>query len=499
MVGFQAEVNKWRQLQASKLDLISESVPNINAATGESTIDKSKLTHWATAGFFGRLNYDYKERYLLEVNLRYDGTSRFAKDKRWNLFPSFSAGWNVAREAFMESTGNIINTLKIRGSWGELGNQNTENLYPYIQLMKFVAQDPNSHWLISNSRPNTANAPDLISALLGWETMRSWNIGFDLGMLNNRLTVSFDWFNRKTINMVGPAPELPVTLGANVPKMNNADMQSTGFELDLGWRDRIKDFDYGVHLLLSDDRQKILKYPNTTGKIATWYVSKYNGDIWGFETIGITKSQEEMDAHLASLPKGGQDALGTNWGAGDIMYRDLNGDGKISDGATLNDPGDKKVIGNTSPRFRFGLDLNASWKGFDVRLFFQGVAKRDAWLNDNMFWHTYSERSKIPDSLNSSRDHTFSSLLCTFYRDRQNTDVRIQLFLPFLKLRHMIYRYTINKSSCQLFFYIKSGNHIHSVLRQTRILKQCSTQTADSENDSLMNICESEKIFQHRN
>ena len=112
MVGFQAEVNKWRQLQASKLDLISESVPNINAATGESTIDKSKLTHWATAGFFGRLNYDYKERYLLEVNLRYDGTSRFAKDKRWNLFPSFSAGWNVAREAFMESTGNIINTLK---------------------------------------------------------------------------------------------------------------------------------------------------------------------------------------------------------------------------------------------------------------------------------------------------------------------------------------------------------------------------------------------------
>ena len=199
MVGFQAEVNKWRQLQASKLDLISESVPSINAATGESTIDKSKLTHWATAGFFGRLNYDYKERYLLEVNLRYDGTSRFAKDKRWNLFPSFSAGWNVAREAFMEPTSHIINTLKIRGSWGELGNQNTENLYPYIQLMKFVAQDPDSHWLINNSRPNTANAPDLISALLGWETMRSWNIGFDLGMLNNRLTVSFDWFNRKTI------------------------------------------------------------------------------------------------------------------------------------------------------------------------------------------------------------------------------------------------------------------------------------------------------------
>lgn len=126
-----------------KLDLISESVPSINAATGESTIDKSKLTHWATAGFFGRLNYDYKERYLLEVNLGMT-VLHVCKDKRWNLFPSFSAGWNVAREAFMEPTSHIINTLKIRGSWGELGNQNTENLYPYIQLMKFVAQDPDS-------------------------------------------------------------------------------------------------------------------------------------------------------------------------------------------------------------------------------------------------------------------------------------------------------------------------------------------------------------------
>lgn len=457
MVGFQAEVNKWRQLQASKLDLISESVPSINAATGESTIDKSKLTHWATAGFFGRLNYDYKERYLLEVNLRYDGTSRFAKDKRWNLFPSFSAGWNVAREAFMEPTSHIINTLKIRGSWGELGNQNTENLYPYIQLMKFVAQDPDSHWLINNSRPNTANAPDLISALLGWETMRSWNIGFDLGMLNNRLTVSFDWFNRKTINMVGPAPELPVTLGANVPKMNNADMQSTGFELDLGWRDRIKDFDYGVHLLLSDDRQKILKYPNTTGKINTWYVGKYNGDIWGFGTIGIAKSQEEMDAHLASLPNGGQDALGVKWGAGDIMYRDLNGDGKISDGATLNDPGDKKVIGNTSPRFRFGLDLNASWKGIDVRLFFQGVAKRDAWLNDNMFWgatggiwqsacftsHLDFFREEGDDFWSANKDAYFPRILVDNFAKNQKTQTRYLQNAAYVRLKNLQIGYTI--------------------------------------------------------
>ncbi len=234
MAGFQSELNKWRKISASAMDLISEDIPNINAATGTQKIESAGANHWATAGFFGRINYDYKERYLFEVNLRYDGTSRFARNKRWNLFPSFSAGWNVARESFMEDISNVINTLKLRGSWGELGNQNTDNLYPYIQLMKFAAQDKESHWLINNARPNTANAPDLISALLGWERMRSWNIGVDLGMLNNRLTLSFDWFNRKTVDMVGPAPELPVTLGAAVPKTNNTDMQSVGFELDLG-------------------------------------------------------------------------------------------------------------------------------------------------------------------------------------------------------------------------------------------------------------------------
>lgn len=386
MAGFQAENNKWRQLQATALDLISNEVDNINAATGKQTIDKSRLTHWATAGFFGRLNYDYKERYLFEVNMRYDGTSRFASDKRWNVFPSFSAGWNIAREKFMEPYSHIVNNLKLRGSWGELGNQNTESLYPYIQLMKFVAADPNSHWLINNERPNTANAPDLVSALLGWETMRSWNVGFDLGMFNNRLTMSFDFFNRKTIDMVGPAPELPVILGAAVPKVNNADMQSVGWELDLGWQDRIKDFSYNVHLLLSDDRQKILKYPNPTGNLNTWNAGHYVGEIWGLTTIGIAKTDAEMNEHLASLPNGGQDAIGSKWAAGDIMYKDVNGDGRITEGKTLSDLGDLTIIGNNSPRYRFGLDMNASWKGFDVRIFLQGVMKRDAWLSDNMFW-----------------------------------------------------------------------------------------------------------------
>ena len=455
MVGFQAELNKWRKLEASAMDLISEDIQDINAASGIQKINASAKNHWATAGFFGRINYDYKERYLFEMNMRYDGTSRFARDKRWNLFPSFSAGWNIAREAFMEDHLDIINTLKLRGSWGELGNQNTTSLYPYIQLMKFAAQDKDSHWLINNARPNTANAPDLISVLLGWERMRSWNIGLDLGMLNNRLTLSFDWFNRKTIDMVGPAPELPVILGTDVPKTNNTDMQSVGFELDLGWQDRIKDFSYGIHFLLSDDRQKILKYPNPTGNLNSYNAGHYMGEIWGFETVGIAKTDEEMNEHLAN----NKPDWGTKWGAGDIMYKDLDGDGRVTDGATLSEPGDKKIIGNSSPRFRFGLDLTASYKGFDIRAFFQGIMKRDAWLNDNMFWgatggiwgsscftsHLDYFRPE-GDVMGANLDAYFPRPLVDNYAKNQKVQTRYLQNAAYMRLKNLQIGYTLPNS-----------------------------------------------------
>lgn len=455
MVGFQAELNKWRKLAATRNDLISEEVPNINVAGGDSKIDGADKNHWATAGFFGRVNYDYKARYLLEVNLRYDGTSRFLKDQRWNMFPSFSVGWNIAHEAFMEPYSDLIGNLKLRGSWGELGNQNTSSLYPFIQLMKFAAADKDSNWLINNKRPNTANAPDLISALLGWETMRSWNVGLDIAMFSNRLTMSFDWFNRKTVNMVGPAMELPMILGTAVPKTNNADMVSRGFELDLGWRDKIQDFSYNVHVLLSDDRQKILRYPNIDGQLSQWRAGQYMGEIWGFETIGIAKTQEEMDAHLASLPNGGQ-GFGSKWGAGDIMYKDLNNDGQITEGATISDPGDLKIIGNDSPRFKFGLDLNGSWKGFDVRLFFQGVAKRDFWFNDNMFWGAnggmWASTAFKPhmDFFNATADDAFDVNLNAYYprpldngSKNQKVQTRYLQNAAYVRMKNLQIGYTI--------------------------------------------------------
>ncbi|MEG2067610.1 MAG: TonB-dependent receptor [Tannerellaceae bacterium] len=388
MLGFNAELNRYRSLYASRQALISPSLPTLDTATDmikNGGIGSNSYNEWATAGFFGRINYNYQERYMVEVNMRYDGTSRFIGDQRWGFFPSFSAGWNIAREAFWSDFEPYVSTLKLRGSWGELGNQNTSELYPFYPGMTIKASD--SNWLINNLKPNTAQMPGMVSDLMTWERVRSWNIGLDFGALNNRLTGSFDYFNRQTIDMVGPAPELPIVLGANVPKINNADMESYGFELEVSWRDRIGNVDYGVKGILSDARQKVTRYPNTTNKYSNWYAGKMSGEIWGYTTLGIAKSQEEMDAHLATLPNGGQTALGSDWGAGDIMYADLDGDGKIDSGADLlTNAGDKKIIGNNTPRYNFGLTLDAAYKGFDFSVFFQGVGKREVEVGGPYFW-----------------------------------------------------------------------------------------------------------------
>jgi TonB-linked SusC/RagA family outer membrane protein len=380
MAGFNSELNQFRTIGASRSGLITPTLPTISTATDNSRATEGQYQHWATAGFFGRLTYDYKEKYLLELNARYDGTSRFTRDKRWNLFPSISAGWNIANEGFWKWD-DVVQLFKIRGSYGELGNQNTSNWYPFYPTMPVGVN--NGWWLINGERPNTAHAPDLISSLLTWERVQSWNIGFDLAVINHKLNVNFDYYNRKTIDMVGPAPELPVILGTNVPQINNADMQSYGFELELNWKDRIGDLSYNIRGVLSDDQQEIISYPNPTNNIGNWYNGRKMGEIWGYTTVGIAKTDEEMDAHLETA----KPTFGSNWQAGDIMYADLNQDNEVNGGSgVLGETGDRSIIGNSTPRFRFGLDLTGNYKNFDLRVFVQGVGKRDWMPNGPYFW-----------------------------------------------------------------------------------------------------------------
>jgi len=388
MLGFQSEKMDYKSLNANRNDMITEDLPVLNLTTSTTTYKMNgEYQSWRNAGFFGRLNYDYDGKYLAEFNLRYDGSSRFRRDSRWVWTPSFSLGWNMARENFWKPLESTINTLKLRFSYGELANQNTNSWYPTYQTLAVKSVD--GKWLQNGARPTTAWAPDLISSTLTWEKIVNTNIGVDFGMLRNRLTGSFDYFWRKTKNMVGPGVELPATLGTGVPKTNNCDLTTYGWELSVQWRDQIGDFRYGVKLNISDSQTRIDKYPNPTNSLSRYREGEVTGNIYGYTTIGIAKTKEEMDAHLASLPNGGQTALGSNWNAGDIMYADLNNDGKVNGGAnTLEDMGDLKKIGNSTPRFRTGINLDASWKGIDFSMFWQGVLKRD-WdpgENNMLFW-----------------------------------------------------------------------------------------------------------------
>lgn len=381
-LGFQSEQIRQRWVSAGRAGLYSDDLPQIGLS---GSADKYEMggayETFRTAGFFGRVNYDYQGRYLVEANLRYDGASNFRSDSRWVWSPSFSAGWNIAEEAFMQDI-DFINFLKLRASYGTLANQNTYRngspyYYPTYETMN--VQSSNGSWLINGQKPNIASMPGLISQSLTWEKINSSNFGLDWALFKNRLSGSFDYYIRDTKDMVGPGIDLPSILGTAVPKTNNTELRTQGWEISVSWRDQIKDFSYGAKVSLSDEKTIIEKYYNATGDLGqAYYSGKEYGTVWGYTTKGIAKTQEEMDAHLATLPHGGQTALGSKWGAGDIMYEDLDGDGKISNGSnTLNDPGDLSIIANTAPRYFLGINLNAEWKGFDFQMFWQGVLKRD--------------------------------------------------------------------------------------------------------------------------
>lgn len=343
---------------------------------------------WATAGFFGRLNYDFASRYLFEASLRYDGSSRFRAGNRWCWSPSFSAGWNISNEHFWEPISQYVNTFKLRASYGQLGNQNVKDnngneiYYPtYVGVPIGI----NNGIIINGSRVNTAGLAGLVSSSLTWETIKSVNVAFDLGTLDNRLTSSFDYYIRNTEDMMGPAQELPNTLGASNPKVNNTSLKSYGFELSVNWRDRLENgLSYGVGVVLSNSKTKITSYPNMTSSLDTYIEGQEINQIWGYETIGIAKSNEQMQAHLEKVD---QTRIGSGWQAGDIMYADIDGDGVITTGKnTLTDHGDLKRIGNSTPRFPFGIRLDAEYKGIDLGCFFQGVMHRDWWPSNN---HTF--------------------------------------------------------------------------------------------------------------
>lgn len=377
LIGYEQEDRYYTSLYGRKENLISVSVPSISTALGEPTLQDNKYD-WATQGVFGRVNYNFKEKYLLEFSARYNGSSRFDPASRWGFFPSASAGYHISKENFWKAIAPYVNQLKIRGSYGSLGNQNVA-AYLYIPTVNVNPQTP---WIINNARPPYASTPGIISENLTWETITMTNLGIDAGFLNNRLGLTFDVYNRKTTKMFGPQETLPYTLGTGTPTANNASLSTKGFELILNWNDRIgSNFSYNAQISIGDSRSKILQYRNESGFIDNWYNGKAAGEIWGFVTDGLIQTADEK------MPD--QTALYPKWGPGDMKYADINGDGKITEGLrTLTDHGDLTVIGNNTPRYNIGLAAGFNWKSLDFNMNWSGSLKQDylPGFGVNTFW-----------------------------------------------------------------------------------------------------------------
>ncbi len=379
MVGFNQEWGRYTFQRARAFSLITPLITDLNATVGGQQTFGGK-EHIALRGVFYRLNYIFKDRYLFEANGRYDGTSRFPKDDRFGFFPSFSVGWRVSEEPFMQGTRDFIDNLKFRASYGTLGNQtikinNQQVFYPAIATMG-IGTSP--YMFTGGARSPYVSPAGLVSPNLTWETVVTKNFGIDFTVLNQRLDASFDIYTRDTKDMLTDV-EFPSVLGTSAPKQNAADLQTRGWELALTWRDRFGggDWSYRLGFSLADWVSEITKYDNPTGALSERYVGQMLGEIWGYETEGIFQSQAEVDAAAD------QSRLGANWREGDIHYADLDGDGEISPGNnTLDNPGDRRIIGNESPRLSFGINADVSWKNFSLTTFFQGIGKRDYWPND---------------------------------------------------------------------------------------------------------------------
>lgn len=471
MLGFQAEDFKYRKMNAWRDNMLVEDLPVLDLTTSTDSYGLGGENQaWRTTGFFGRINYDYDSKYLVEVNLRYDGTSRFRRNHRWVWSPSVSVGWNIDRENFWESIRPVIPSLKLRASYGQLANQNTSSWYPTYRTLGVYNQG--SNWLVNGLKPNTATFPALIAQSLTWEKIRNTNVGVDFSLLRYRLTGSFDYFWRDNHDMVGPAVTYPAVLGASVPSENSLSLRTYGWELQVGWQDQINGFVYSAKLNLSDDQTKITKYPNAERYLDKYIAGELVGNIYGLTTIGVARDDQEMADHLANV---NQDQIGSNWMGGDIMYEDINGDGFITKGKTLDDLGDLKKIGNSTPRLRIGLNLYAQWKGIDVTAFFQGVGKRDYYFNPYggqgtggkgaVFWGATTggrwESIFLKDHLDYWRDE--NSLLGEnrdayyarpiYYTNKnRETQTRYLQNAAYLRLKNLQVGYTLPKEITQKFF-----------------------------------------------
>lgn len=393
MAGFSADRYTYDQFQILRRGVIDMNLANLNLTDGTNFTTTASANRHATAGFFGRVNYDYKGIYLFEANGRYDGSSSFPQNKQWAFFPSVSAGYRFSEEAYFKSLKSWWSNGKIRASYGHIGNENV-GANQFISTMSPVT----SYWLNGSGLPLTMfDAPTLVSDNLTWERVVTTDVGVDLGFFNNSLTFGFDWYQRETQDMLARGQELPSVLGTSAPLTNSGTLRTRGWELSIGWNHSFGDAQVYANFNIGDAVTKITKWSDNKNLYqaipGTYALTRYHegqtlGEIYGFE---FDRFFEESDftgkngkqwiyAEGVADQTGLQTSANFVYGPGDVKFKDLDGDGKITVGdGTVDNHGDVKVIGNMLPRYEYSFRVGGSWKGFDLDLYFQGVGRRKMW------------------------------------------------------------------------------------------------------------------------
>lgn len=464
--GYNQERNVYGRIGGTHNNLLSEDLNDFALGTGQMELLGGART-WALQGFFGRVNYSYKDRYLVEVNGRYDGTSKFPKKKRYGFFPSFSAGWRMMEEPFMDWAKEQVNEAKLRISYGELGNAQEAAEYGYIPLLNAG----NSNYITNGTKTQYLKVPTPISPDLTWERTSTLNYGIDLEFANRRLTTSFDYFVRKTLDMLIPGKTLPAVFGAASPKTNAGDLKNKGWELSVAWRDQStlggKPFTYNVGVGLSDSKATISRFDNKEMLLSNYYVGQVLGEIWGYKVDGFFKSDEEAANWTINQDYVDKQRLAApgDWSrlqAGDLKFVDVNGDGVVDAGKnTWNDPGDQVIIGNSRARYNFGVNLGASWQGVDISAFFQGIGRQHWWPGGNAdkFWGPYSRPyySFVPknfedDVWTPENPDAYFPLMRGYIalNDRGSLNVKSDRYLQnlaYIRLKNLTVGYTLPKQA----------------------------------------------------
>lgn len=474
MGGWNYERSKYKQLYAYNDDLLTDDVDNINLALGT---DNRKITSaWSAyqfGGAFFRLNYAFDNRYLLEVNGRYDGSSRFPSNERWAFFPSASVGWRISEEPWFNIDSKKISNAKLRFSWGSLGNAAGLSNYQYKQTLSVST----SSYILDGLRQNYMSSPAALPSNLTWETATTYDAGADLGFLDNRLTLSADYYVRKTTDMIVSGPTVPDVFGASSPKGNYADMSTYGYEISLEWRDGFelagKKFNYSIKGTLSDYYSIIDKYNNSNKSLSQYANQSLNGnyyegmrigEIWGFVSNGLWQDQASIDAAEAGAVAAGQKYYNPLMQTsktyklypGDIKFEDLNGNGYIDRGKnTVDDPGDRKIIGNEEPRYIYSFSFSADWNNIWFSAFFQGVGKQD-WYPSNeasVFWGQYNRPYNQMPSWHQGNYWTednpdaflprYTGYYAPFYKGTSNANTRYLMNVAYLRLKNLQIGYNL--------------------------------------------------------